>query len=81
VSETDVSAFEAKTHLADLLRKAEQGQSFVIHRRGKPVARLVPIQVEQQPALADLLPAFRDFRRKVGKAMDVRELIAEGRRR
>ena len=37
-----VSSFEAKTHLSELLRKAEQGQSFSIRRRGKAVARLVP---------------------------------------
>lgn len=37
-----IGAFEAKTHLAELLRQVENGQSFDIHRRGKRVARLVP---------------------------------------
>jgi prevent-host-death family protein len=37
-----VSAFEAKTKLLELLRETEQGSSFVIYRRGKEVARLVP---------------------------------------
>ena len=36
----EVSAFDAKTHLSALLRETEKGQSFVIHRRGKPVAWL-----------------------------------------
>lgn len=34
-----VGAFEAKTHLAELLREAEGGKSFVIVRRGKPEAQ------------------------------------------
>ena len=37
----EIGAFEAKTHLAELLRKAEAGEEVVITRRGKPVARLV----------------------------------------
>ena len=35
----EVSAFEAKTRLSELLRETERGRSFVIHRQGKPVAR------------------------------------------
>ena len=36
----EVSAFEAKTRLSELLRETEHGRSFVIRRRGKAVARL-----------------------------------------
>ena len=45
----EISAFEAKTHLSELLRDTEQGRSFVIYRRGKPVARrirTIPAQCE-----------------------------------
>ena len=35
----EVSAFEAKTRLSELLRETERGRSFVIRRRGKAVAR------------------------------------------
>ena len=37
-----VSAFDAKTHLSQLLQQAEQGKTITITRRGKPVARLLP---------------------------------------
>jgi prevent-host-death family protein len=36
-------AFAAKTHLSDLLERAEAGEEIVITRRGKPVAKLVPV--------------------------------------
>lgn len=38
----EVGAFEAKTHLSELLAAAEAGESVLITRRGKPVARIVP---------------------------------------
>ena len=38
-----VGSFEAKTNFSALLERAERGEQIVITRRGKPVARLVPI--------------------------------------
>lgn len=39
-----VTMVEAKTHLADWVRAAEQGTPVVITRHGKPVAALVTVQ-------------------------------------
>lgn len=38
---TVVNTHDAKTHLSELLRRAEAGEEIVIARGGKPVARLV----------------------------------------
>ncbi|MCY4499978.1 MAG: type II toxin-antitoxin system prevent-host-death family antitoxin [Alphaproteobacteria bacterium] len=38
-----IGAYEAKTHLPQLLDRVAQGESLTITRHGKPVARLVPI--------------------------------------
>lgn len=76
-----IGAFEAKTHLAELLREAEGGKSFVIVRRGKPVARLVPPTPETpQEEPAKLLAAFRLIRKRVSGPLKIRELIEAGRR-
>ncbi len=40
---TEVGTFEAKNKLSELLARAERGEEVVITRRGKPVARLVPM--------------------------------------
>ena len=40
---TEIGAFEAKNRLSELLDRAEKGEEVVITRRGKPVAKLVPI--------------------------------------
>jgi prevent-host-death family protein len=38
-----VGAFEAKTHLSELLARAEEGEEVTITKHGRPVARLVPV--------------------------------------
>lgn len=38
-----VGLFEAKTHLSELIARAERGEEVVITRHNKPVAKLVPI--------------------------------------
>jgi prevent-host-death family protein len=40
----NLSIQELKQNLADILRRIEQGETFVITRHGKPVARLCPAQ-------------------------------------
>ena len=41
----EVGAYEAKTHLSQLLEKVRLGQSFYITRRGQKIAELRPISV------------------------------------
>ncbi len=77
----EVSAFEAKTHLSELLRETEGGKSFIIRRRGKAVARLVPPvdQVESDPAL--IIKALHEIRSRVSGRVNIKAMIEAGRRR
>ncbi len=38
-----VGLFEAKTHLSELIARAERGEEVIITRHNKPVAKLVPV--------------------------------------
>lgn len=38
----EIGSFDAKTHLARILREVEQGRGYTITLRGRPVADLVP---------------------------------------
>jgi prevent-host-death family protein len=50
-----VSVAEAKRSLSELLsRVTHPGESIVIVKRGKPVARLVPATPHRRPSLADV---------------------------
>ena len=76
----EIGAFEAKTHLSELLAEVEAGASVTITRRGKPVARLVPVT----PAAPDRLAAIRRLQR-LGNSVrmsttEVLEARDEGRR-
>jgi len=76
-----VNAFEAKTKLSELLRETEQGGSFIIYRRGKEVARLVPPGKEEQEVdLKQVLSYFRQIRERIPGKVSIHELIEEGRR-
>lgn len=41
--QTFIGAFEAKTHFSQLIERAFHGEEIFITRRGKPVAKLVPV--------------------------------------
>jgi len=75
-----ISAFDAKTHLSQLLRQAEQGRPITITRHGKPVARLVPIDKSSSMGAGDLIRAFRRVRQTIGKPLKIKHMIREGRK-
>lgn len=39
----EIGTFEAKNRLSELLDKVELGEEIVITRRGRPVAKIVPV--------------------------------------
>ena len=45
-----IGAYEAKTHLPRLLDRVARGESLTITRRGKPVARLLPLTADRDRA-------------------------------
>ncbi len=45
-----IGAYEAKTHLPQLLDRVARGESLTITRHGRPVAQLVPVATERQQA-------------------------------
>jgi len=75
-----VSAFDAKTHLASLIRDVEEGNSFTITRRGKPVAHLEPVRKKLTETANELLKGFRSIRQRVKDSGDIRSMIEEGRK-
>jgi prevent-host-death family protein len=78
-----VGAFEAKTHLSELLDRVEQGEKITITRHGVPTAMLVPV-VEKKRKLThdEIVEGFRELRKtiKPDPTMSIRDMINEGRR-
>ena len=78
---TEIGAYEAKTKLPELLREVQDGRRFVITNRGKPVAELGPPTTRERPDAKAAIEAFQAFRRAnpVGRRIDIRSLVEEGR--
>jgi len=80
-----VGSFEAKTKLAELLDKVEEGEVVTITRRGRAVARLVSARseesAEQLRKVVDEIKRNRVGRGKpAGPGTSIAELIKAGRR-
>jgi len=77
-----VGTFEAKTHLTRLLERVAKGERIVITNRGKPVAMLVPPELEATVDSAEIgreMLAYRDrVKRRLGGSF--RDLAHEGHR-
>lgn len=75
---TKVGAYQAKTHLPQLLEKVSKGEMVQITRHGVPVANLVP--VDPRPKPDEVIAELRRFRKgKKLKGLSVQDLIDEGR--
>lgn len=44
-----INVHEAKAHLSEMLARVEAGETLVIARRNKPIAKLVPITEAPEP--------------------------------
>jgi prevent-host-death family protein len=63
-----IGAFDAKTHLSELLEKVADGESFVITKRGKPVASLSPVASTARHGPKDEIDLFRkQFAKSLGR--------------
>ena len=78
-----LGAFEAKTHFSRILEKTEQGIDFIITKRGKPVAKIIPFRQEPKMTFKEAIEQLKEFRKLYrGKPGDfnIRKAIEEGRR-
>ena len=71
----DVNLKEARRRLGQLVDAAERGETTVITRRGKEVARLVPMHEQPLPGLPDLAE-FRASLKPKGRSL-TDELLAQ----
>jgi prevent-host-death family protein len=78
----EIQASEAKIHLAGLLDEVERGETLIITRHGRPIARIVPEVNRDQERIDEAVEAIRSLRRRTGH-IEIHDLISardEGRR-
>lgn len=76
-----VGSFEAKTHLSELLANVERGEEIVITRRGRAIARLLPMtEVSDRVKALDRLEVIRSKLRGRVSSADILDARDAGRR-
>ncbi len=78
-----IQASEAKTKFLQLLDDVERGDTLIITRHGKPIARLSPETERRQAEIEAAMEGIRALRPKFGR-ITVKQLLAardEGRKR
>ncbi len=77
----EVGAYEAKTHLAQLLKRVSRGERITITKHGVAVAMLVPAATPEARPAAETIAELRRLR--TAHRLDglrLRDMIDEGRR-
>ena len=78
----EIQASAAKARFAELLDEVERGETVVITRHGRAVARLVPDEDARRAAARRAMAEIRETRKHAGRAT-AQEILAwrdEGRR-
>lgn len=79
----NVGAYEAKTHLSELLDRVEKGEQITITRHGRPVALLVSPHGHTVGTIDSAIEELLAIRagHRLGPDLDAKALITEGRKR
>jgi len=76
-----VGAYEAKTHLPQLLERVSRGERIVITKHGVPVAILQPVATSEKRDVAEVIGEMRLLMKENRqKGLSLKDLIKEGRR-
>ncbi|MBN1142292.1 MAG: type II toxin-antitoxin system prevent-host-death family antitoxin [Deltaproteobacteria bacterium] len=76
-----VGAYEAKTHLTQLLKRVAKGEKITITKHGVPVATLQPADSSIRVPVRDVVDQLKQFRHgKHPDGISLRDMIEEGRR-
>jgi prevent-host-death family protein len=78
----EIQASEAKAHLPQLLDDVERGETLIITRHGRAIARIVPEVDRRQEEVDKAMASIRALRQRNGK-VTVKELLSareEGRK-
>ena len=78
----EIQASDAKARLPQLLDEAERGETLIITRHGRAIARTVPEVNRRQEEIERALASIRELRKRTGKVTfkGLRSARAEGRK-
>lgn len=76
---SEIGTYEARTHLAKLLDRVEQGERFVITRHGRAVAELTPVGRRDEPSIRRAIADLHSLRDELARrGVRMRDLLRNG---
>jgi prevent-host-death family protein len=78
----EIQASEAKAHLPQLLDDVERGETLIITRHGRAIARIVPEIDRRQEEIDKAIASIKELRKRTGRITfkELRSARDEGRR-
>jgi prevent-host-death family protein len=78
-----VGAYKAKTHFSEIIADVEVGNDYIITKRGKPVAKIIPF-ADPEKTRQEGIKSLREMAKKYfkGKPLtikEIKEMVEEGR--
>ena len=75
-----VQASEAKTHLPRLLDEVERGETIIITRHGRAIARIVPEAQRRQEEIDQAIEDIKQLQKRTGEMtiQEIRSALHEG---
>jgi prevent-host-death family protein len=71
----EVQASEAKTHLPQLLDEVERGETIIITRHGRAIARIIPEAQQRQEEIDQAIEDIKTLSKTTG-TVTVEEILA-----
>jgi prevent-host-death family protein len=71
----EVQASEAKTHLPQLLDEVERGETIIITRHGRAIARIIPEAHQRQEEIDQAIEDIKELSKTTG-TVTVEEILA-----
>jgi prevent-host-death family protein len=78
----EIQASEVQAHLSELLDDVERGETLIITRHGRPIARIVPGADKRQDGIDKAIASIRELRKHTGRTTfeELRSARDQGRR-
>jgi prevent-host-death family protein len=78
----EIQASEAKTHLPRLLNDVERGETLIITRHGRPIARIIPEVDRRQEEIDRAMATIKALRKRTGRITldELRSAREDGRK-
>ena len=76
-----IGTYELKSNLSEVLDAVEHGQTVIVTRHGKPIARILPSDVAEREEVSQAVSSLLAFpRTRLPDGVTIRNLIEQRRR-